>query len=256
MTGGLDLKRKIFETPGYSADVRLGADELEVFRSAITEQWMWVIAAQHPDLAPRFQQAGLPNYHTLSHLIDHETLWPKKNRCLPFESCQRIKTLSFLQTLKEELGDFELSDVIYDDSCEAGREEIYWRLVRPDAPSDVGSMHADKWFHSFMAADDRAFPLGSRTVKIWIPIYSVAGKNGLLIVPNSHLKEWRYHGVPGRGGMKPQIDEDVDTLGAQLMLTDPGNLLIFNEGTLHGGAVNRGGQTRVSAEITMVFGGK
>lgn len=230
-TGGLALKRKIFEAPGYSADVRLGADELAVFRSAITEQWISVIAAQHPDLAPRFQQAGLPNYHTLSHLIDHEKLWPKKNRCLPFASCQQIKTQPFLRILKVELGELELSHVIYDDSCEAGREEIYWRLVRPDAPSDVGSMPADKWFHSFMTADDRAFPLGATTVKIWIPIYSVPGKNGPLIVPKSHLREWRYRGVPGRGGMKPQIDEDVDTLGAQLVLTDPGNLLIFNEGT-------------------------
>ena len=106
MTTGLELKRKIFESPGYSADVRLGADELAVFRSAITEQWISVIGAQHPDLAPRFQQAGLPNYHTLSHLIDHEKVWPKKNRCLPFESCRQIKTLPFLQILKAELGRF------------------------------------------------------------------------------------------------------------------------------------------------------
>jgi hypothetical protein len=254
MTNGLELKRKIFETPGFSADVKLGADELDVFRAAITEQWLSVISAQHPDLAPRFRDIGLPNYHTLSHLIDHERLWPKKNRCLPSHSCDQIKALPFLQTLKQEFGAFELSDVIYDDVHEAGREEIYWRLVRPDTPSDVGSIHADKWFHGFMAPDNKVFPAGSTTVKIWIPIYSVPGRNGLLIVPDSHLREWRYHGVAGRGGIKPRIDEDVDSIGAQLMLTDPGNLLIFNEGTLHGGAVNRGGQTRVSAEITMVFG--
>jgi Phytanoyl-CoA dioxygenase (PhyH) len=255
MTKALELKRKIFEAPGFSADVRLGADELAVFRSAIAEQWLSVISARHPDLAPRFQEAGLPNYHTLSHLIDHEKLWPKKNRCLPARSCEQIKALPFLQILKQEFGEFRLSDVNYDDVHEAGREEIYWRLVRPDAPDDVGSIHADKWFHGFIPPDKKVLPPGSTTVKIWIPIYSIAGKNGLMIVPNSHLREWRYRGVPGRGGIKPEIDEDVEALGVQLMLTDPGDLLIFNEATLHGGAVNRGGQTRVSAEITMLFRG-
>jgi Phytanoyl-CoA dioxygenase (PhyH) len=254
MTKSLELRRKIFEAPGYSAEVKLGADELAVFRSAITEQWLSVISACHPDLASRFREAGLPNYHTQSHLIDHARLWPKKNRCLPLQRCRQIEALPFLHMLKQEFGEFRLSDVVYDDVHEAGRQEIYWRLVRPDAPDDVGSIHADKWFHGFMAPDNKLLPPGSTTVKIWIPIYAEPGKNGLLIVPNSHLRNWRYHGVPGRGGMKPQIDEDVDTLGAQLMPTDPGDLLIFNEGTLHGGALNRGGQTRVSAEITMVFG--
>lgn len=250
---GLDLKRKIYEAPGYSKDVKLSSEELEVFRSAITEQWLGVIGAQHPELVPQFAEAGIQNYHTLSHLISHEKMWPKENRCLPLHSCERIKDLPFLRTLRNELGEFKLADVFYGNTHEAGREEIYWRLVRPDAVTDVGSLHADKWFHDVMGMDDTAFPPGSTTVKIWIPIFSVPGKNGLLIVPNSHLREWRYHGVPGRGGMKPHIDEDVDNIGAELMLTDPGNMLIFNEGTLHGGAVNRGGETRVSVEITMVF---
>jgi len=155
--------------------------------------------------------------------------------------------------LKDEFGDFAISDVFYGDTHEVGREEIYWRLVRPNARTDVGTIHADKWFHDVMGMDDQAFPPGSVTVKIWIPIFSQPGRNGLMIVPNSNLKDWRYHGVPGAGGMKPVIDEDVATIGAELMLTEPGNMLIFNEGTLHGGAVNLGDQTRVSVEITMVF---
>ncbi|MFL9880079.1 phytanoyl-CoA dioxygenase family protein [Herbaspirillum rhizosphaerae] len=249
----LNLKSKIFDAPGFSKDVRLTQDELDIFRNAITEQWLSVIGAAHRELVPQFSEIGIPNYHQLAHLLTHETLWPKQTRCLPKHSCDKIKVLPFLQTLRDELGEFSISDVFYGDTHEAGREEIYWRLVRPHAAKDVGSLHADKWFHDVMGMDDQAFPSEAETVKIWIPIFSQPGKNGLMIVPNSHRKSYRYHAAPGAGGMKPVIDEDVSTLGAELMLTEPGNMLIFNEGILHGGAVNMGDQTRVSVEITMVF---
>ncbi|MFJ9532147.1 phytanoyl-CoA dioxygenase family protein [Herbaspirillum sp. NPDC101396] len=249
----LNLKSKIFDAPGFSKDVRLTPDELAVFRDAITEQWLSVIGATHPELVSQFREVGISNYHQLAHLLSHETLWPKQTRCLPKHSCDKIKVLPFFQTLRDELGEFAISDVFYGDTHEAGREEIYWRLVRPNAAKDVGSLHADKWFHDVMGMDDQAFSAEAETVKIWIPIFSQPGKNGLMIVPNSHRKSYRYHAAPGAGGMKPVIDEDVETLGAELMLTEPGNMLIFNEGILHGGAVNMGDQTRVSVEITMVF---
>lgn len=249
----LNLSEKIFDSPGYSKDVHLTADELAVFREAISEQWLSVIGAAHPELEPRFREVGISNYHQLAHLLQHETLWPKKNRCLPKHSCDKIKVLPFLQTLREELGAFTISDVFYGDTHEDGREEIYWRLVRPDAASDVGGMHADSWFHDVMNMSGQAFASGSETVKIWIPIFSQSGRNGLLLVPDSHRKTYRYHGEPGPGGMKPILDEEVATLGAELMLTDPGNMLLFNDRVVHGGAINRGDQTRVSIEITLVF---
>jgi hypothetical protein len=249
----LNLKDKIFDTPGYSSDVRLTPEELEVFRAAITEQWLDVIGKAHPELVAQFREVGIARYHELSHLLKHESLWPKQHRCLPLHSCQQIRGLPFLQTIRAEMGEFAISDVFYGDTHEAGREEIYWRLVRPNAPRDIGGIHADKWFHDVMGMDDRAFAAQAETVKIWIPIYSQPGRNGLMIVPDSHRRQYRYHGEPGAGGMKPIIDEDPATLGAQLMLTEPGNMLIFNEGILHGGAVNLGDQTRVSVEITLVF---
>jgi hypothetical protein len=252
----LNLRSKIFDAPGYSRDVQLAPEELAVLRAAITEQWLSVIGQSHPELVAQFREIGIENYHRLAHLLKHESMWPKETRCLPKSRCNQIKVLPFLKTLKEELGDFAISDVFYGNTHEAGREEIYWRLVRPDAATDVGTLHADKWFHDVMGMDEQAFPPGAVTVKIWIPIFSQPGKNGLMIVPNSHKKEWRYRAVAGAGGMKPLIDEDITTIGAELMLTEPGNMLLFNEGIVHGGAVNLGDQTRVSVEITMVFAGK
>lgn len=249
----LNLSEKIFVSPGYSSDVRLTPAELAVFRDAITEQWLSVIGAAHPELVAQFRELGIARYHELAHLLKHESLWPKEHRCLPLHSCARIRNLPFLQTIRAEMGEFTISDVFYGQTHEPGREEIYWRLVRPNAPRDVGGMHADKWFHDVMGMDNLAFPPGSETVKIWIPIFSQPGRNGLMIVPDSHRRQYRYHGEPGAGGMKPIIDEDVSTLGAELMHTEPGNMLIFNEGVLHGGAVNLGSESRVSVEITLVF---
>lgn len=249
----LKLKEKIFDSPGYSKDVQLTPDELAVFREVIREQWLSVIGAAHPELQAEFGKVGIGNYHQLAHLLKHESLWPKQNRCLPKHSCDKIKILPFLKTLRDELGDFTISDVFYGDTHENGREEIYWRLVRPGEAKDVGGMHADSWFHDVMNMSGQAFSAGSETVKIWIPIFSQSGRNGLMIVPDSHKRTYRYHGIAGAGGMKPVIDEDVSTLGAELMLTEPGNMLLFNDRVVHGGAVNMGDQTRVSIEITLVF---
>jgi ectoine hydroxylase-related dioxygenase (phytanoyl-CoA dioxygenase family) len=72
-------------------------------------------------------------------------------------------------------------------------------------------------------------------------------------VPDSHLKTWRYRKTNKGGFIKPELDEDPTTIPGVLVPTEPGTLLIFNEGTLHGGAVNKGDLSRVSMEITMVF---
>ncbi|EIJ48594.1 hypothetical protein GWL_06280 [Herbaspirillum sp. GW103] len=250
----LDLKRKVFDTPGYSADVSLTADELAVFREEITRQWLDVIGRACPDHLALFEAAGIERYHELAHLIDHGSLWQKHHRVLPIEACARIRNMPFLRLIHEEFGDFQIAEVFYGNTHEIGREEVYWRLVRPREAADVGPLHADKWFHQINQMHGRAFPKGALTVKIWIPIWCEAGRNGLMIVADSHRQTWRFHAVDrGYGDLKPQIDEDVARLDAQLVPTDPGNMIIFNEGTLHGGAFNQGDHSRVSVEITLVF---
>ena len=74
-----------------------------------------------------------------------------------------------------------------------------------------------------------------------------------MVIPNSHKRTWNYEYVNKGGYLKPEIREDVSSIGAALLNTEPGSLVIFNENLLHRGAVNHGSTTRVSAEITMVF---
>jgi len=248
----LNLKSQIFGEKGYSSDLKLAHEELNVFRTVINAQWLSSIAYAHPELEDEAKELGIDNYHLLTDRLNHQKLWPKSNRVLPQDSVQQIKTLSFLDTLKKEFGEFAISD-IYDTEQHYGQEEIYWRLVRPGIETDVGPLHKDKWFHGAFNSGYGMFAEDEVTVKIWVPIFCEPGKSGLALAAGSHLKEWKYHIEVTEGVPRPKPDEDLSTAGATLIPTEPGNMIIFNEGILHGGVVNHSNKTRVSVEITMVM---
>ena len=247
-----DLKSQIFGDKGYSTDLFLSQNELSEFRALVSEQWIRTIKNAYPELADDASDAGIENYHMIADRLDHKELWPKSNRVLARDAVEKIKRLQFFSTLQHEFGNFTISDV-YDTYQHHGEEEVYWRLVRPNVDTDIGSLHADKWFHGSFNMGYGMFPPDVVTVKIWVPLYCEVGKNGLSIVEGSHRKEWKYHIETIDGLPKPVPDEDLSQAGAKLVSTEPGNLLIFHEKTLHGGVVNRGTRTRVSAEITMVI---
>jgi hypothetical protein len=248
----LRLKEQIFGEVGYSSDLMLTSGELALFRELVNAQWLSAISLSHPDLADEAKSLGIENYHLLANKVNHQKLWPKSNRVLPQASVQQIKALPFIATLQDEFGDFAISD-IYDTKQHYGQEEVYWRLVRPGVETDVGPLHKDKWFHGAFNSGYGMFPDDVVTVKLWIPIFCEPGKSGLSLAGGSHLKEWKYHIEVVDGVPRPKPDEDLTSAGARLIPTAPGNILIFNEGVLHGGVINSGDKTRVSAEITMVM---
>lgn len=249
----LKLKEQIFGEQGYSIDCQLSNKELNTFREIISQHWLSTIRSQHPDFFDEAQSLGIENYHLIAPKMNHQLLWPKSNRVLPQALVQSIKSMPFISLLREEFGDFTISD-IYDTKQHYGQEEIYWRLVRPGISTDVGSLHKDSWFHGAFNGGYGMFPEDTTTVKIWIPIYCEPGKSGLRVAQGSHLKEFKYRidtmpdGIP-----RPQLEEDLTMLEAPLIPVEPGNMILFNENVLHGGAINLGNQTRVSAEITMVL---
>ena len=248
----LNLKEQIFGEKGHSLDLQLDADELSAFRALIGQHWMSVLTGSHPELAEEAASLGLENYHLISKKVDHKRLWPKSARVLPLQCVRQLKSLPFFETLRDEFGAFTISDV-YDTHQHYGQEEIYWRLVRPNVESDVGVLHTDKWFHKSFNMGSGMFPPGTPTVKLWIPIYCEPGKNGLAIVDGSHLKDWRFHVEDIEGFPKPVPDDDLSDVGERLVHADAGNVIVFHENMLHGGVVNQGTRTRVSAEITLVL---
>jgi L-rhamnose mutarotase len=233
----------LLSSPGYFVGFTLSHSELDSIRQEIKKQWVTRIGKLRKDLVDEAERVGIENYHLFSEQLPHQVMWPKLERILPKKSLNTLKSMPFMQKLNAIFGDFLISD-----EEDVGREEIYWRLVRPNEPSDVGPIHADRWFWEL---GHGTTPDDKKRVKVWIPIYSEPFKNGIKVVADSHLKNWRYHGEEKSGFLKPVIDECETTLGAQLLPLEPGQALVFNDGLLHGGAINLGQKTRVSVEFTI-----
>jgi hypothetical protein len=245
----------IFGPAGYSTAFRIDADELAFFRHAIASHWIARIEAIYPEHAEQFRAAGLERYHTLSHLVSHSQLWPKEARVLSRDAVSTLSNFAFVRRLKALFGDdCRISDVIFFSEAVPGYPEVYWRLVRPGATSDVGGMHTDRWFHDIHGNGTPLFSDDETTVKMWLPIYTEPGLNGLYVVPGSHRRDWRVKHTPGADGFpRPSLDEPLDENARHLLPVVAGQAILFNENLLHGGAVNAGSTSRVSIEITFVL---
>ncbi len=227
---------------GFNTELRFAADELEMVRSLIKAQYLQRIEESGAGRSKLFASLEMNRYHEQCNILDHKTMWPKSKRILGSEAVKAIRQTSLIKALEGEFGPFVISG---EDGIE--KEEVYWRLVRPNCATDVGPLHADNWF---WALGHGTTPAGHQRVKVWVSIYSEAGQNGFKYVAGSHQKEWRYHGVTRDGFIKPQIDEDESMLDVEIFRSDPGQAIVFHDKLLHGGAAG-GNTTRVSLEFTM-----
>jgi hypothetical protein len=225
--------------PGYYLGQRLTGAELRTLRGLIEGQYLERLRALDPALADEAAGLGIENYHRAQHRLDHGSVWPKQSRILPAECVGVLKEMAFYRAMVDEFGDVAVSD-----------DELNWRLVRPGAADDVGPVHADGWFWDL---GHGRLPEGYDRFKIWIPIVTEPGHNGLSVLPHSHRRPWRHHTEHRHGILKPVIDENVEELGLQLLPLAAGEMVLFHDRLLHGGAVNRGSRCRVSLELTIFF---
>lgn len=239
----IDMLDVLEKGQGYYLGFSFSKNELELVRSEIEAHWLENIKRNAPTQVEKFSEIGINRYHELACLLDHELIWPKINRILPKKSLDYIRSTSLIKSLEDIYGDFEISD-----EENIGREEIYWRLVRPNHSSDVGPLHADAWYWDL---DHGVTPSGVKRVKVWAAIYCEPGLNGLCVVPYSQKRSWKYHSEYRDGFSKPKIDEDESSLPVSLVDTKHGDAIVFHDRLLHGGVLNRGSTTRVSLEFTM-----
>ena len=228
---------------GYHTGLNFSPEELTKIRGLITTSYLNHIGNMTSQgTARQFETIGINRYHEMAHLLDHESMWPKVSRILGPDAVAEIRGMSLMRILEDEFGDFEISD-----EENVGHEEIYWRLVRPNSPTDVGPFHADAWFWDL---GHGITPPGCKRVKVWIAIYCDPGKDGFKFVPDSHKHEWPYYGELRNGVTKPKIDISDDELDVVIFSSQPGEAIIFNDQLLHGGVVGKN-ETRVSLEFTM-----
>jgi hypothetical protein len=226
--------------PGYYLGQCLSPLELETVRAWITAQFLDHLRSLDPTLVDEAAQLGLANYHLLQHNFDHGTVWSKQTRILPTAHVAALTDMGFYRAIADEFIDVAISD-----------DELNWRLVRPHAEDDVGPVHADGWFWELGYG---RIPAGWDRFKVWIPICTEPGCNGLSVKPYSHRRrDWRRHVEFRHGMLKPVLDEKVDDLNMQLLPLEPGAMVMFHDALLHGGIVNRGRRCRVSLELTIFY---
>ena len=244
-----NLKKQIFIEPGFSKEITLDSNELDNFKIAIRQQWLDNISRYFPEIIKviNSQNLSVKDYHKISNNLDHSNIWTKKSRILPREFfLEFLKSRLFLK-LKNIFGEIEISD-----EENYGYGNIYWRLVRPNQSNDVGPYHRDRWFWEL----NNNFPKPSYPfyrVKIWISIETERNKSGLLIEKNSHnRKNVNWIGKHKHGIIKPVLLDHPDLFDMELIDTKSGDIIIFNDNLIHGGALNTGENTRVSAEFTIL----
>ena len=218
---------------GYYTEFSFQQDELMQILAMISEQWLARLKKTAPDYWQRFSDIGITRYHEHSHLLDHASTWSKNARILSTESVKKIRNMSLIKKIEAVYGEIEIVD-----EENIGYEEIDWRLVRPNQPSDVGPFHADAWFAEL--GHGVKPPENKKAIKVWVALCCEPGFNGLKVVPDSQKKAWRYHGEFRHGFVKPQIDEDPMCLPSVLINTNPGNAVLFHDQLLHAGAINTG----------------
>ncbi len=238
------IDRAVDGPAGFWVGRLFDPSELAQLRKIIRRQFLARIAALAPGDFDRFANLDLEHYHHHSHRIDHGTAWPRQVRLLPQDGIDLVQNSSLMRRLRANFGGGEITNEVHADA-----PEIIWRLVRPDAPDDVGPVHADAWFWTI---NKWSVPPGYRCIKVWTMIGGATGRAGLRVVPGSHrVRDWRY-GVERRHGLaKPVFDAARAGLEPQLLATPPGTSVVFSYDLLHGGAVTRGARCRVSLEFTL-----
>jgi hypothetical protein len=234
--------RDVFNDRGYSIDFKLSSRELDFLREAVRSQWIDRIKVVDQSVAKLADKYSLDQYHEISDLINHKLAWPKIARILPEGIVEEFRRGTFINNLESEFGKFSISS-------EEGlrHEEIYWRLVRPSCPQDVGPLHADAWFWEL---GHGSAPPNVARVKVWIALFCERGVSGFRYVRNSHNRKWPYHGERRDGLLKPVLDVEEGDLQIEIFKSDPGQAIVFNDNLLHGG-VSGGVSTRISVEFTM-----
>lgn len=238
----MSILRELYEGSGYTLE-GLSAEELAQVREFITAQYLERLGRLQPDLVGPAREAGLAHYHTLPIRFDHATSWPKETRLLDARHVADFSRMGFFDRIRAEVGP----------SAVISHDELNWRLVRPGRAEDIGPVHADKWFWD-AGYGYGSMPPGYDRFKIWIAVHTEPGVNGLTVKPDSHRStRWKHHFEIKGGVRKPVLDEDETSLNMQLLPLKAGQMVLFHDELLHGGALNRGCECRVSIELTVLF---
>lgn len=236
-----NIVEDVYSLDGFYSDLKLSKNELEDLRKIVRCEYLDRIKSIYSSKYKDFEEYPMDMYHSICSSVDHKELWPKKYRCLNSKNIEMVRSFKFFNELKNIFGKLDITD---EDNI--GREEIYWRLVRPNCNEDVGPIHADCWFWELNKPEERM----SKRIKIWMPVFCDDEDTGFKFVPNSHKQEWDYTHELKDGKFKPIPNLEEPNINSIKFLGKPGDIIVFNDKLLHGGYTTPH-KTRVSLEFTL-----
>ena len=244
-----NLKEILEESPGYYSNFSLSEKDLELFKDNINIQWFNNIKHHYPEIANFIflNNIQIQNYHFISNKLEHSKIWPKISRILPSNFVSDFYSTDFFKKISKIFDPLKVSD-----EENLGYGNIYWRLVRPKEPNDIGPLHRDSWFWEL----NKDFPrpnIPFSRIKVWIAIETEPFKSGLLVEDDSHKRnDVKWKGEFRHGIMKPVMLSKESSFKMKLIPTNSGDVIFFNDNLVHGGALNKGKNTRVSVEFTLI----
>jgi hypothetical protein len=241
----------VFGKQGICPDVSLAPAELTELRRLTIDSWLGIIRKAAPETVPQFEKAGIEQYHRLSHLVDHASIWTTMARTFDQAAVEVIHSFSLFDIFDRALPSYRVTSSMppYGD---LGRPRINWRLVRPGDGTDIGPVHADYWFDAVLDNwSDRPGELVR--LKVWIAICLEAAVTGFAYVPGSHLKQYPFDKIRlADGAYKPDLRESELDRPLETLDTPPGTAVLFNYNLVHRGAnSSEATRTRVSMEFTL-----
>lgn len=177
---------------------------------------------------------------------DWKSLFNKKSRTLSEEYALPI-SLYF----KKYLENYFDCKIQFSDELFLGYPCFSYRIVRPLYESDVGSLHADQWFVDMGVTPERTPEIKSQLLKFWMPINVDSNTSNLLVIPESHKHKDKYkYGLKKtNNGLKPFIKNLLNKKDIYMINNENGFPIIFNMNLIHGGALNKSKECRVSIEF-------
>ena len=221
---------------------RLSSRDLKYIRDIVQNHWRKVLISNYPEMARQVQNLKITSYHKLSNQINHKKLWPMKNRILSSIDLKNFLKTKIYKNIKSIYVDAEITD-----ENDIGYGEIYWRIVRPKSPNDIGYVHTDRWFWEI---NNDYTPPDMRRVKFWISLWCDR-KNGLAVIPKTQTKEYEFEYEFRDGENKPVFYPEKFNLKLLKLDCKPGTVVIFHDNLLHGGCINQSNYSRISIEFTI-----
>ena len=177
---------------------------------------------------------------------DWGNLFNKKSRTLRKSYSLNIQNY-FTKYLEKILNvDVEIRDIL-----KLGYPSFAFRIVRPFNSNDIGAMHADQWFIDIGETKEEKLSKSAQLLKFWLPIEVDSRTSNLLLIPDSHKKRdnYKYDVLETKTGLKPVIKNNLNKNDIHMIDNKNGNPVIFHMDLIHGGALNKSKNCRISLEF-------